>query len=150
MEDLLKTLELYLDQALNTPGWTEFDGRKIDLYASSFPKKCNMCGLVYQTREQYLQQTVPLNPDHTASGTIEDEGRVIEYRNCNCGSSLVIVTPCRRDTSPFGIQCRNFFDICVEKLIEESHLTPQEAMSLTRVMFREVFNHCLANHNRAG
>lgn len=149
MEDVVKTLEIYTEYALNHSGWLEYSVRGVDFYASTFPKKCNTCERVYQDRNDYLQNTLPLNPRHVESGTIEDQGRIIEYRNCHCGSSLVIVTPCRRDLSPFGQQCRAYFDICVARFIEESNFTPSEAINLTRIIFREVFNHCLAHKFKA-
>jgi len=148
MEDVVKTLELYTVDALGRPGWFEYSVRGVDLYASTFPKKCNNCHKVYQDRNAYMAETLPLNPKHVDSGTIEDQGRIIEYRNCHCGSSLVIVTPCRRDLTPFGIQCRDYFDMCVERFIEESQIPPEEAIGLTRVIFREVFNYCLSTKFR--
>ncbi|MFW7379056.1 MAG: hypothetical protein ACOH5I_09645 [Oligoflexus sp.] len=150
MEDVVKTLEVYTEEALSRPGWLEYSVRGIDIYASTFPKKCNNCEKVYMDRQEYLDRTAALNPQHTDSGTIEDQGRIIEYRNCDCGSSLVIVTPCRRDVTPFGMQCREYFDLCVERFMEESQIPPDQAIVLTRVIFREVFNHCLSHKFKAG
>jgi hypothetical protein len=107
------------------------EGKLTALYAHKFPKSCAMCGRVYQTREDFLDQTLTL----AGGGTAVHKVGVQEYRNCVCGSTLMVWTKERRDNSEFGHARRALFDACLEKLKSLS----KEDEAVLRKRLREVF-----------
>lgn len=81
-------------------------------YAEIFPKRCNSCGEIYQTREDFIRATHGLK----TIDTVFDEIGLQEYRNCPCGSTLIVWTRDRRDSSEYGKARRKLFNDCVQKL----------------------------------
>jgi len=110
--------------------------RLIDMYSKKFPKKCNNCGRIYQTRNDYLKATFPLR----GKGTIYEALGVQEYRNCVCGSTLLIITDDRRDNTKFGQARRDLFDQCVKKLTEISSRDEKDIRDAVRKVFRLIIN----------
>lgn len=104
------------------------------LYADKFPKICNNCGKIFQTREQYLAATSTLKKKNSAQYT-KSLDLVQEYRNCSCGSSLMIYTTDRRDLTAYGLARRELFDTCLERL---QHLSSFERGILAEAL-RKVF-----------
>lgn len=104
------------------------------LYADKFPKKCNTCGRVYQTRAEYLEMTRELRSEGTFFD--EDFGEVQEYRDCACGSSLLVLTTDRRDESPFGRRRREMFDVWLNRLVRDTGRSRDELAPLLRQVFR--------------
>ena len=89
------------------------------IYDEKFPKKCNTCGRIYNSREDFLRETQALKKgDVIFDKEAKTDQRLQEYRNCICGSTLVIVAGDRRDNTPFGKARRELFDVCVAKLKE--------------------------------
>ncbi|HLE12736.1 MAG TPA: hypothetical protein VI754_15885 [Bacteriovoracaceae bacterium] len=125
--------------------FTESIGNKlIKLYDLKFPKKCNTCGRVYQTRNEYLKAT---NPIKGRTGTVFAKNSVQEYRNCICGSTLIVITEERRDTSSFGNARRALFDLCLEKLKSFSKKDESELKNIIRNIFRTVIEQSQQNQN---
>src|SRR5581483_3456328 len=92
---------------------TESIQGKLDrLYAHKFPKSCSSCGRIYETRESYLRAT----RDLIGKNTVMNRVGVQEYRNCECGSTLLVWTQDRRDNSDFGKARRDLFDVCLAKM----------------------------------
>jgi hypothetical protein len=88
-----------------------FAGLKV-LAESAFPKHCKNCGRVFETAEQFLQETQKI--DSSRSGlkqSWDDNDTVIVevYRNCVCGSTLMDFFSDRRDFSEAGLQRREKF-----------------------------------------
>lgn len=106
------------------------------LYAAKFPKKCNCCGTIYETREQYLQATRSLN----RTATIFERNKVQEYRDCTCGSTLTLVTDDRRDNSEFGKERRRLFELCVEKLQKAQPQEHKKIEQVIRTEFQQIIN----------
>ena len=104
----------------------------IDLYSQKFPKRCNNCGKTYKTRNEYLKATYPMRDRR---GTIFEVKKVQEYRNCICGSTLLILTDDRRDNSKFGYARRELFDRCLADL---KKITEKDEESL-KIALREIF-----------
>jgi len=83
--------------------------------ASDFPKKCNCCNLVFNDRDQYLRET---NPPTSGQFGCAKNDKVLEFRNCSCGSTLVITFKDERDYTSagnfkrkcIGIKIKNFMD----------------------------------------
>ena len=120
-----------LDVLQKIAGLTESVQAKLTaLYMSKFPKCCATCGREFPTRESYLQATLEL-----AKGAVVNRAGVQEYRNCVCGSTLMVWTKDRRDTTPFGVQRRELFDTCLAKL---KGLSP-DADQVLRERLRQVF-----------
>jgi hypothetical protein len=82
---------------------TEFSGL-IPLTPSAFPKKCNNCGRIYQSAEEFFNETLDMPKGKTLRSDIEEDGNTIveAFRNCKCGSTLMDVYNCRRDQSTDG------------------------------------------------
>ena len=99
------------------------------LYQAKFPKACATCGRIYETREQYLKATMSLGK------TQVNKMGVQEYRNCECGSTLMVWTKERRDNSPFGARRRELFDACFDKIKSVS----TEPEDLIRNRLRQLF-----------
>lgn len=74
---------------------------------NSFPRICHTCEKVYLDRGDFLNNTEILVHGKYSKGT---RGKVFEYRNCQCGSTLVCVVESQRDTSPEGLARRQEFE----------------------------------------
>lgn len=101
-------------------------------YSHVFPKKCNNCGTIYETREQYLEATVRLNK----TTTVFDVIGLQEYRNCPCGSTLIVWTQDRRDNTEYGVARRKLFDECLEKMKKIS----KDSEDVLRAKLRKIFS----------
>lgn len=87
---------------------------------SAFPKKCQNCGRVYKTADDFFTETANIKPEETGLRASKDEGDgvVIEaYRNCICGSTLMDNFSDRRDMSPAGLERRERFDQMLKYLV---------------------------------
>jgi len=87
---------------------------------SSFPKKCNNCGAVYETAEEFIRHTKKLQPQTSGlKQSYDDDDEVIVelYRNCTCGSTLLDFFTDRRDVSPQGLERRERFSMLLDKLV---------------------------------
>lgn len=77
-----------------------------------FPKVCRSCNRRYESFEDFIESTVDVSgkcglaeyPDKARSC------RVGIFRNCECGSTLLVVCLCRRDESAEGDMRRLNFD----------------------------------------
>ena len=107
-----------------------------NLYKEKFPKTCKTCGVTYNSREDFLQATVDL-AKHGVLFT-EELNKVQEYRNCKCGSTLMVAVSDRRDTTAFGQARRELFDQCVARIVETTGKDQEEATELVRTIFRKV------------
>lgn len=105
------------------------------LYKSKFPKKCNTCKRVYESREDYIAATAEIGQ---AKSLVYDRFGLQEYRNCVCGSTLMILTDDRRDVSEFGIARRQLFDGCLEKLLALSNKSEEELKEQLRKVFQTI------------
>ncbi len=104
------------------------------LYQAKFPKACATCGKTYETREDYLKATAAL----AAKSTMVNKMGVQEYRNCECGSTLMVWTKERRDNTPFGARRRELFDACLEKLKAASGEPDDVLRKRLRELFHEI------------
>lgn len=107
------------------------------LYIECFPKVCATCGREYHNIEDYRQQTKSL-PKKTNVSYHEKYG-LAEYRNCVCGSTMLIVTQDRRDRSHYGDLRRELFDHCIEH-IQKSQKVSAEDLENIRQRLRGVFS----------
>ena len=100
-------------------------------YDDIFPKKCNNCKRVYHSIEQYKRETKTLK----RKTTIFDAIGLQEYRNCVCGSTLIVWTQERRDVTDYGVARRKLFDECLEKILKISSAEEDEVREKLRVIF---------------
>lgn len=78
-----------------------------------FPKRCRSCGREFASEADYFQQTQAIRPDITGLKAVYDdeEGTLVEvFRNCVCGSTLLVNCMSRRDDSAAGHSRRRLFD----------------------------------------
>ena len=82
------------------------------LTASTFPKKCTNCGVVYACKEDFWLKTDPMQGRTGFTESRDDDGHpIVElFRNCPCGSTLMVCFNNRRDTSANGLKRRMIFD----------------------------------------
>lgn len=107
----------------------------IKLYDKKFPKKCNTCGKVFLTRNDYLKETYTYR---SKTNTIFAKDQVQEFRNCICNSTLVVLTNDRRDSSFFGKIRRRLFDACVAKIMALTNQPENNVRILVRNIFRKI------------
>jgi len=78
----------------------------------SFPKKCSVCGAIFQTADQFLTETQNMpNGRSSLKEALEEDGtEIVEvFRNCSCGSTLMEEFNSRRDNSTIGKERRAKF-----------------------------------------
>ncbi|MDB9786963.1 response regulator [Bacteriovoracaceae bacterium] len=108
------------------------------LYHEKFPKKCCSCGKIFPNREEYLKATEKLEKNNGIM--VHERIGVQEYRNCTCGSTLVIVTSERRDYSEFGEAKRALFKICHSYYSNVVGKDPCDTLDLIRSIFKHSIN----------
>ena len=104
-----------------------------EIYREKFPKTCRTCERVFNTRDEYLKATFAT----AKQGVLWDAhvNKVQEYRNCVCGSTMLLIVPERRDRSPFGLERRRLFKLFADKIIE---ITGQDRLAV-EAKVREIF-----------
>jgi hypothetical protein len=126
---------------------SELTNSQQELYAglqalvdSAFPKRCNVCGRVYETVDDFIRQTRMVRPDSTGlKQALDDDDEVVVelYRNCVCGSTLLDLFSDRRDTGSAGEQRRMYFSAMLEKLVETGYSMSVAHAELIKVMHGE-------------
>ena len=101
-----------------------------------FPKRCRCCGALYNSYPTYLDQTKPLGTE-TGVTYVPAVQTWVEYRNCMCGSTLVLLFNFERDFSPEGLKRRDYFWECVHKLRGKENLPMEKAIHTVRHVFRK-------------
>lgn len=108
----------------NSNRWIESFYKDLqDLVDSTFPKKCSKCGKVYDSKDAFLTETMPVK-DLTLedrSGLFSLEGGPVEtavglFRNCRCGSTLMADFQDRRNSSDNGQSRRQRFAALLDVL----------------------------------
>ncbi len=56
-----------------------------------FPKTCHTCGRVYRSFPEYIHNTTPTSHCLEEYVNSMDANLTMQYRNCNCGSTLAIM-----------------------------------------------------------
>jgi len=78
-----------------------------------FPKRCRNCGREFANEEDYFQQTQAIRPEASGlKGVVDpDDGPLVEvFRNCVCGSTLLVSCASRRDDTEAGHSRRRLFE----------------------------------------
>jgi hypothetical protein len=103
----------------------------------AFPKRCRNCGRVYETVQQFLDESNAVWADATGlkQGYDDDDVALVElYRNCACGSTLMDFFANRRDTSITGQQRRQLFNTSISYLVNRGLSLPQARQCLLRLL----------------
>ena len=103
-------------------------------YAHAFPKKCNNCGKVYNDIDSFITATASM----ADVSTIFDDAGLQEYRNCVCGSTLLLLTDDRRDKTELGGKKRKIFHDSLAKLRKESKFSEDDLRVWLRTVFHEL------------
>jgi transcriptional accessory protein Tex/SPT6 len=115
---------------------TLFEGLNL-LAQSAFPKKCKTCGRLFETAEQFLEETEDIRESVTGlKQSRDDEGAIIveAFRNCPCGSTLMDFFNDRRDQSRAGDARRKKFNDLLEFLLENDLEREMARNELLKVM----------------
>ena len=102
----------------------------------NFPKRCRNCGRVFASAADFFQQTQAIRPEITGLKAVydEDEGPLVEvFRNCVCGSTLLVNCASRRDDSATGHSRRRLFDELLGYLVGHGVDRAQARIELLRV-----------------
>ena len=114
---------------------TLFKGLKA-LSASSFPKRCAMCGLTYTSVEEFIRKTQDVSGRSGLKQAMDDDDRqIVElFRNCTCGSTLMDCFNDRRDVSEAGLKRRELFSKLMEMLTAKGLSTETARSELLRLL----------------
>jgi hypothetical protein len=108
------------------------------LAESAFPKKCETCGRIFESAEQFLRETENIRESVTGlkQSRNEDGSIIVEaFRNCPCGSTLMDFFNDRRDQSSAGNARRKKFDDLLIFLMEyglEREVARNEMLTVMR------------------
>lgn len=112
-----------------------------EFWDTDFPKTCLKCSRIYHTFSEFIDGTLP---SENGSGFAEYEknhGKGVGiFRNCACGSTLMILGPNRRDTSETGEKRRQIFGALLEKLTDANVPRPQARERLLKVLYSGHFD----------
>ncbi|WP_213638724.1 hypothetical protein [Pseudomonas lalucatii] len=106
------------------------------LCLDDFPKRCRTCGRVFASEADYFRQTLAVRSGITGLKAVEDEeeGPQVEvFRNCVCGSTLLVNCASRRDDSAAGRSRRRLFDELLSYLERHGVERVQARSELLRV-----------------
>ena len=112
-----------------------FEGLKA-LSDTAFPKECATCGRVYESPEDFIQQSEGIAGRSGLKHSYDDDDRpMVElFRNCVCGSTLMDFFSDRRDASPAGIRRRQVFSKVLTHLESRGMDTETGRQELLKLM----------------
>ena len=106
----------------NKPTYTKglYDNLKT-LTETAFPKKCSTCGQVFNSPDDFINNSESLPGSTGIKSTLgDDDMPIIElFRNCLCGSTLMDEFQDRRDISNQGKKRRDVFENILNILEEK-------------------------------
>ena len=110
-----------------------------NMYKDCFPKVCKNCSETYANKNDYSDRTTPLLYSNNEVGLYDRKCGMIEYANCNCGTTLVLVLRRLRNESKFGIQKRSLFERWLDKLSDQFPTVDKTDLSeILRFLYRHV------------
>ncbi|WP_439859183.1 hypothetical protein [Pseudomonas sp. MBLB4136] len=107
------------------------------LCLDDFPKRCRNCGRTFASEEEYCRETQAIRPEITGLKGVDDpeDGPLVEvFRNCVCGSTLLVSCCSRRDDSEAGHKRREQFDRLLNILEQRGLAREQARAELLKVM----------------
>ena len=120
---------------------TEFYQNLKTLVDTAFPKKCSKCGKIYPDSHAFLTETTPVK-DHNLSDnsglfSLDGVGNVAAigvFRNCICGTTLLVDFHDRRDLTDQGNERRTRFDQLLQSLCEHGVEEEEGRAELRKVL----------------
>lgn len=109
------------------------------IYDDAFPKVCRCCNRIYRTHEDFMDHTQVPKAGRSAQFDTEDE-TVQAYRDCACGSTLLVLIEDRRDVSAAGVARRALFDEALDRLRNATKEHPAVLRRVLRAAFRRVMD----------
>ncbi|MEZ4744267.1 MAG: hypothetical protein R3B45_17765 [Bdellovibrionota bacterium] len=98
-------------------------------------KNCSCCNLEFHTFVDYITNTKRI--PHCDQNIIVYENYGIHiYRNCLCGTTLIVVGNDKRVESPSGLLRRKLFDKIVS--LRPNYITKYSAEIMTRTVFKNI------------
>lgn len=87
----------------------------------SFPQECSMCGKVYNSLGDLLDDTEGVGKPGTFVNSLgyQNVPYVDMCRNCSCGSSLMVIFESRRDMSDTGRKRRDDFQLMMDLIMQQ-------------------------------
>jgi len=119
------------------------DSQRVELYQglraleeTLFPKTCRVCGQEYRGFDDFVRKTIQI---HGTSGLtcFEIRGKKLYvglFRNCVCGSTLLVPCTDRRDDSPAAVKRRELFGKTLDLLKQQGWETEVARRELLRFM----------------
>ncbi len=133
------------DQLGKTHDWVKVFYHDLqELVDTSFPKTCTKCGKIFETKEAFLTETIPVK-DITLedrSGLFSLEGGPTEtsvglFRNCTCGTTLMADFQDRRNNTDSGQVRRQRFDALMDTLSTKGIARADARRELLKVLHGE-------------
>ncbi|MFK7825524.1 MAG: hypothetical protein AB8G05_15345 [Oligoflexales bacterium] len=110
-----------------------------NMYKDCFPKICKNCRETYKCKNDYSEKTVPLLHENDEIGMYDQKCGFIEYANCNCGTTLVLVLRKIRNDSKFGSEKRRIFNNWLERLGDQfPQVRKKDLSEILRFLYRHV------------
>ena len=109
----------------------ELFGGLRQLSDASFPKRCNSCGRVFNSAEEFAAATQSVQAGRSGlKQSVGDDGQTIVelFRNCPCGSTLMDTFDNRRDATSAGIKRRQRFHEVLQ-MLRSRGVDPAQARS---------------------
>lgn len=103
---------------------------------SLFPKTCRVCGRRYRSLDDFVEQTLQIQ-DSSGLTCFDVAGKKLcvgLFRNCVCGSTLLVPCAERRDESPAAARRRREFGRMLDWLRERGMDTATARRELLRFM----------------
>lgn len=88
---------------------------------SAFPKKCPMCEKIYNSEQDFINDTTDINNQTGLKQSYDDDEQpIVElYRNCSCGSTLMNFFGDRRGNDVTAEKRRIKFGELLDYLIDD-------------------------------
>lgn len=104
---------------------------------TDFPKVCPACSRTYSNYSEFLERTAPSDMAQSAvEYEKEDHSKNVGiFRNCPCGSTLMILRNDRRDTSEAGEKRRQIFGAMLDKLLAAQVPREEARARLLKVLY---------------
>ncbi len=130
------------EQQQNNRAWVETFYRDLNtLVDTTFPRKCPNCGKVYADKASFLTETIPVRDLalEARSGLFSLEEGAAEaavglFRNCTCGTTIMVDFRDRRDNSQDGQVRRGRFSRLMDMLVGKGLSTQEARLELLAVL----------------
>lgn len=110
-----------------------------NMYKECFPKVCNNCSKTFNDQREYAERTEPLKFSDGKISQYDNKCGMIEYANCTCGTTLVLLLRSGRNESKFGNEKRHLFDKWRDKLSDQyPEVDTSDLTEILRFLYRHV------------